>query len=291
VPIQKKREQEKKAAQLLQKQREAEEKAAKAADEAAAAVEQEQKADQEQDQQPALSAAAGPGEHEEQEEVVALLDGAEAEHAAEGEKQKGANNKRSGEKRSEKSAKFADIEEYDEEEEEEKKKKRQEEQEDQQEEEQHHQYIIEEDDGIRVAAPQFELIDGKLVLKESSLELDAPAPEELDLPVLFETGTRVTSASFAKRDRADRWSLEDTKRFYRALSQYGTDFTFIAQHFPGRTRSQIKSKYKREERLRPALVDFALKCKTPIDMEEFLKKLAESAALEEVKAAAASTSR
>jgi len=48
-------------------------------------------------------------------------------------------------------------------------------------------------------------------------------------------------------------------------------------------RSQIKSKYKREERLRPALVDFALKCKTPIDMEEFLKKLAESAALEEVK--------
>ena len=37
-------------------------------------------------------------------------------------------------------------------------------------------------------------------------------------------------------------------RFFSRLMQYGTDFTLIAQLFPSRTRKQIKSKFKNEER-------------------------------------------
>jgi hypothetical protein len=35
----------------------------------------------------------------------------------------------------------------------------------------------------------------------------------------------------------------------------GTDFSLIEQHFPGRSRNDLKNKFKKEEKLRPEYVD------------------------------------
>lgn len=48
----------------------------------------------------------------------------------------------------------------------------------------------------------------------------------------------------------------------QALEQFGTDFELIQNLFPGRTRKQVKSKFKNEERLNPLRLSDALGHKT-----------------------------
>ena len=45
----------------------------------------------------------------------------------------------------------------------------------------------------------------------------------------------------------------------QALSQFGTDFTLIAQLFPGRQRKHLKKKFCKEGKMNAARVDAALK--------------------------------
>ncbi|GMF39417.1 unnamed protein product [[Candida] boidinii] len=47
----------------------------------------------------------------------------------------------------------------------------------------------------------------------------------------------ITSASYGKRKYTDKWTVEETKEFYRAISTWGTDFGLIAQLFPYRTQN------------------------------------------------------
>ncbi|XP_019177590.1 PREDICTED: transcription factor TFIIIB component B''-like [Ipomoea nil] len=54
-----------------------------------------------------------------------------------------------------------------------------------------------------------------------------------------------------------RWSKEDTEVLYEAIRQFGSDFSMI-QHFPGRTRAQVRLKYKKEEQRHPSRVHDAL---------------------------------
>jgi transcription factor TFIIIB component B'' len=111
---------------------------------------------------------------------------------------------------------------------------------------------------------QIRLVDGKLVISEDSLLLSQAdvAPSHLDL--VYEQQRTVTSASYTNRVKSEQWTAEETKLFYKSLAQYGTDFTFVSQMFPKRTRGQIKSKFKREEKENQHLVDAALKRKLPI---------------------------
>ncbi|EYU19790.1 hypothetical protein MIMGU_mgv1a022190mg [Erythranthe guttata] len=55
-----------------------------------------------------------------------------------------------------------------------------------------------------------------------------------------------------------RWSKQETELFYEAMGQFGTDLSMIQQLFPGRTRRQIKLKYKKEERQQPLRLREAL---------------------------------
>ncbi|KAL4588737.1 hypothetical protein LXL04_001632 [Taraxacum kok-saghyz] len=55
-----------------------------------------------------------------------------------------------------------------------------------------------------------------------------------------------------------RWSKQDTELFYEAIQQFGTDLSMIKECFPGRTREQIKSKYKKEEKQHPLRLNDAL---------------------------------
>ncbi|KAJ0010439.1 hypothetical protein Pint_34748 [Pistacia integerrima] len=64
--------------------------------------------------------------------------------------------------------------------------------------------------------------------------------------------------SFMKKTPTVRWSKQDTDLFYEAVRQFGTDLSMIQQLFPGRTRQQIKLKYKKEERKQPLKLNEAL---------------------------------
>lgn len=79
----------------------------------------------------------------------------------------------------------------------------------------------------------------------------------------------VTSSTYSRRKHTDRWTPDEAIQFYNALSTWGTDFTFIAQLFPYRTRKQIKLKFNLEEKKYPEIVELALKRKLPVDFEKY----------------------
>ncbi|XP_021725680.1 uncharacterized protein LOC110692912 [Chenopodium quinoa] len=89
--------------------------------------------------------------------------------------------------------------------------------------------------------------------------------------------------SFMTKETRARWTKQDTELFYQSLSQFGSDLSMIQQLFPGRTRHQIKLKYKKEERQNPMRVNDALTCRTQ-DLSHFelvIKRLKEQAAQDE----------
>ncbi|CAD8178755.1 unnamed protein product [Paramecium octaurelia] len=49
-----------------------------------------------------------------------------------------------------------------------------------------------------------------------------------------------------KINKFKNWSQEDTKKFFRSLQLFGTDFYMINYLFNDRTRTQLKRKFKKE---------------------------------------------
>ncbi|CAL9082177.1 unnamed protein product [Musa textilis] len=72
------------------------------------------------------------------------------------------------------------------------------------------------------------------------------------------TPKRLNYHSYMNRPQSSRWSKAETKLFYEAIHQFGTDFAMIQQLFPNRTRHQVKLKFKIEERKHPSQVHDAL---------------------------------
>ncbi|KAL6270053.1 hypothetical protein ACE6H2_026964 [Prunus campanulata] len=65
--------------------------------------------------------------------------------------------------------------------------------------------------------------------------------------------------SYMDKTPTVRWSKQDTELFYEAIQQCGSDFTMIQElYFPGRTRHQIKLKFKKEERQNPLRINEAV---------------------------------
>lgn len=75
---------------------------------------------------------------------------------------------------------------------------------------------------------------------------DDETPDVVDM-----TSAYFNYQSFMDKTPRTKWSKQDTERFYEAVRQFGTDFCMIQQLFPGRTRRQIKLKFKSEERHHP----------------------------------------
>ncbi|KAM0683554.1 hypothetical protein MDAP_001124 [Mitosporidium daphniae] len=111
---------------------------------------------------------------------------------------------------------------------------------------------------ILSSAPRVTIIDGKLVVDEESLVLDRPSILDEHRERVEETSKWTTSASFRKAIPRNRWSSEDTHQFYQALQVFGTDFEMLSKSLKSRTRSQVKNKFKREERENPARISAAL---------------------------------
>lgn len=101
-----------------------------------------------------------------------------------------------------------------------------------------------------------EIIDGKIVLAE--------APKE-------ETEDQITTAYtyLTKKSGKKRWSEHETSVFYRAIECCGFDFSMINLLFPDKDRSNIKFKYKRENKINPSKMENAIKNFTKFNITKF----------------------
>ena len=127
------------------------------------------------------------------------------------------------------------------------------------------------------SAPQFQVIDGQIVLNSGSLQFDrhAHAAEEagdLEEEVEDEFTHHTTSSSFMKRPvKPNTWTAVETEKFYHALAMLGTSFDMITKMFPGKNRRHIKLKFNREERLHPTRIHAVLvgDKKVALDLDEY----------------------
>jgi transcription factor TFIIIB component B'' len=134
------------------------------------------------------------------------------------------------------------------------------------------------------SGPQFHIVDGQIVVDQSSLLVDrhaaaAAAHAGQDMEEIEENDfTRLTtSASYmtgSKLRGPNHWSDADTERFYEYLAMFGTDFETISMMFPGKSRRAIKMKFNREEKVRPRRITAAVvgKKHVAIDLEHFRRR-------------------
>ncbi|PWA53386.1 Homeodomain-like protein [Artemisia annua] len=79
-----------------------------------------------------------------------------------------------------------------------------------------------------------------------------------DNSVVAQNATHYNYGTHMRKRQAMKWTKQDTELFYEAIQQFGTDLSMIKECFPGRTREQIKAKYKKEERRQPLRLNDAL---------------------------------
>ncbi|XP_041754877.2 transcription factor TFIIIB component B'' homolog isoform X3 [Coregonus clupeaformis] len=134
----------------------------------------------------------------------------------------------------------------------------------------------EADDGVMV--PRVKVAeDGSLIIDEESLTVEVlrqkgPNPAD-DRDPIFERGSTTTYSSFRKGTHVKPWSNKETDMFFLAISMVGTDFSMIGQLFPHRGRTEIKNKFKKEERANSWRIDKAFKEKRRLDLEFFTSLL------------------
>jgi hypothetical protein len=109
--------------------------------------------------------------------------------------------------------------------------------------------------------------EGRNARDDGAEEIQIPIDSGQDRSGVGDTAVPLPVLS-GRPSRID-WSEGEVRDFYRALSQFGTDFSAIAVLFPRRTRSDIKRLYQREMRQKPKEVQQALNQKNPIDVKAF----------------------
>ncbi|XBW35151.1 hypothetical protein QEN19_000714 [Hanseniaspora menglaensis] len=119
--------------------------------------------------------------------------------------------------------------------------------------------------------------DGNIIVDEESTVIDKHQQYSVlnrTKEVTQETNftNLYNNASYTKQSYTDPWTVDEEIKFYKSLSKWGTDFNFISQLFPYRTRRQVKLKFSLEERKNPVLIELALKRKLPFDFEMFVKE-------------------
>jgi len=127
-------------------------------------------------------------------------------------------------------------------------------------------------------APVVQIVNGEIVLQESSLMVPGQrrtvqeVDEEFQDVVEEDAQLAIVGASynsFVDRKGPQHWTLDETKRFFEALRQMGTDFCAMEHFFENRTRKQLKRKYQAELVRNPSLVEMALDPKKKAKVGEF----------------------
>jgi hypothetical protein len=113
------------------------------------------------------------------------------------------------------------------------------------------------------AGPVVKVVNGEIVLQESSMVVNASSKEVEEFPVVEEEAQlAVVGASynsFTNRKKPQHWNVVETQLFYEALRQVGLDFGTMEAYFENRrTRKQLKRKYQKESSKNPHLIEAAL---------------------------------
>ncbi|RHY35405.1 hypothetical protein DYB32_000122 [Aphanomyces invadans] len=130
-----------------------------------------------------------------------------------------------------------------------------------------------EDDHAKSSAAEvtFEIVNGQIVLATNSLTVheDELMQEDDEAETHSSAKEHPRLGRYLSGRRASkRWGYVETKQFFYCLSHVGTDFTLMETLFPNRTRSELKIKFKSEEKRHRALVDVALEgAKRPLDAD------------------------
>ncbi|KAK7074960.1 hypothetical protein SK128_012666 [Halocaridina rubra] len=130
--------------------------------------------------------------------------------------------------------------------------------------------------GVDIFAPQVKIgPNGQIILDEQSIKIQTTAAKNRDeilskAEVVEETNDTAHYGKWSKkRRRSCEWTEKETARFYKALSTVGTDFSLMETLFKWRSRAELKTKFKKEERNNRFLVDRALKDCTQFDFSLF----------------------
>lgn len=128
-----------------------------------------------------------------------------------------------------------------------------------------------------ISGPRMRLLNGRMVLDETSLTIDRHANAELEREGMEEVeendfSRKITQGTFMKREPSLSWDSAANQLFYIGLRQFGTDFGMIASMFPHRNRRQIKLKFNKEEKCNAAKINrILMNPKEPIDLDQFEK--------------------
>lgn len=132
--------------------------------------------------------------------------------------------------------------------------------------------VTQPSESVEDIGPRVEIVDGKIVIKESSLmvgTIDSNAAENEYEEI--EEGIHASSyySSFTNRRKSATWGIEETKQFYKVLQQCGTEFSVMQTFFPNRTRKELKTKFFREEERHPELIKKSLNSSEPLELFPF----------------------
>lgn len=90
---------------------------------------------------------------------------------------------------------------------------------------------------------------GEIVIQQPDLnEVNEKLNMESSFVPIEEQKEKVTSMSFKKKSETRKWPASDTLLFYKCIECFGTDFSLHELVFNGRSRTQIKNKYLKEEK-------------------------------------------
>jgi len=141
----------------------------------------------------------------------------------------------------------------------------------------------EEGNDANASGPLVEIINGEIVIKESSIIIGGhQTTEDVDKELAADGavveedayGITATYTSFTNKLKTQHWKLDETRMFYTALRQCGPDFSTMEQMYEGfdkpKTRKQLKSKYKRECKKNPRLIDMAMNPSAQIPLDHSL---------------------
>lgn len=118
--------------------------------------------------------------------------------------------------------------------------------------------------------------EGQLILDESSTIIhrkNAIKEQEAIIEDDEDVVSRTNYDSFRRKPSSanqTKWSLDDTRKFYHALTILGTDFSMMESLlFSGtRSRTELHKKFKREERVNKSKIDIALSNRISLSTEE-----------------------
>ncbi|XP_049850788.1 uncharacterized protein LOC126323912 [Schistocerca gregaria] len=127
--------------------------------------------------------------------------------------------------------------------------------------------------GSHYFTPRVQIVDGKIVVDQDSLTIPQLEQNTVERVEVHQQRTHITSATYQRRAKSERWTPAEIERFYTAIRMCGTDFSMIELFFPNRSRRHVRNRYKREEKEHPERIIMALKNSLPLNVQE-LKKMA-----------------